>query len=248
MPELTTNLKNILIAAVLAIAAVALTLIYVSNSKSKDSATSPTFHTVLVAARDIPVGTTGVQLAHSGWLTTARVPSNAVASGAIEDKTTLATLVAIQPTYHGEQIVARRFGTSQQEGVVSTLHGQLRVFELPGDSHQLLAGIVRQGNRVDVVGSVLKPEGSQTHYGVIAVRNLLVVKAPSGILAAVARAASIDLQLTSAQAQKLFWIEKNADWSLLLRPVGSPVERVERAGDGSDARRGRKCTLTTCSV
>jgi Flp pilus assembly protein CpaB len=221
MPELTTNLKNILIAAVLAIAAVALTLIYVSNSKSKNANASPTYHTVLVAARDIPVGTTGTQLAHSGWLTTARVPSNAVASGTIENKTDLATLVAIQPTYHGEQIVSHRFGTSQQEGVVSTLHGQLRVFELPGDLHQLLAGIVRQGNRVDVVGSVLKPEGSQNHYGVIALRNLLVVKAPSGSSGS-GSGTSIDLQLTSAQAQKLFWIEKNADWSLLLRPSVHP--------------------------
>ena len=146
MPELTTNLKNILIAAVLAIAAVALTLIYVSNSKSNQSGTSPaTYRTVLVAARDIPVGTTGTQLAHAGWLTTRRVPSDAVASGTVPNKAALATLVAIQPTYHGEQIVAKRFGTSQQEGLVSTIHGQLRIFRLPGDSNQLLMGIVRAG-------------------------------------------------------------------------------------------------------
>jgi pilus assembly protein CpaB len=220
MPELTTNLKNILIAAVLAIAAVALTLIYVSNSKSNESATSPAaYRTVLVAARDIPVGTTGSQLAHAGWLTTRRVPSDAVASGTVPDRAALATLVAIQPTYHGEQIVAQRFGTSQQEGLVSTIHGPLRIFQLPGDSNQLLAGIVRQGNRVDVVGSVGRPEGSQNHYGVIAVRNVLVVKAPSS---SSSNSSSIDLQLSSAQAQKLFWMEKNADWSLLLRPSVRP--------------------------
>ncbi len=220
MPELTTNLKNILIAAVLAIAAVALTLIYVSNSKSNQSATSPAaYRTVLVAARDIPVGTTGTQLAHAGWLTTRRIPSDAVASGTVPNRTALATLVAIQPTYHGEQIVAQRFGTSQQEGLVSTIHGPLRIFQLPGDSNQLLAGIVRQGNRVDVVGSVARPEGSPTHYGVIAVRDVLVVKAPSS---SSSNTTSIDLQLTSAQAQKLFWMEKNADWSLLLRPSVHP--------------------------
>lgn len=240
MPELTTNLKNILIAAALAVAAVALTLVYVSNSKSKQSASGPAFRTVLVAARDIPVGTTGAQLAHAGWLTAARVPSDAVASGVVPSKGELATLVAIQPTYRGEQIVARRFGTSQQEGLVSTIHGQLRVFELPGDTHQLLAGIVRAGNRVDVVGSIVKPEGSQTHYGVIAVRNLLVVKAPSG--SSSNGQSSIDLQLTSSQAQKLFWMEKNADWSLLLRPsvrpsnvAGKPVT-AQSLVEGANAR------------
>ena len=182
MPELTTNLKNILIAAVLAIAAVALTLIYVSNSKSNQSGTSPaTYRTVLVAARDIPVGTTGTQLAHAGWLTTRRVPSDAVASGTVPNRAALATLVAIQPTYHGEQIVAKRFGTSQQEGLVSTIHGPLRIFQLPGDSNQLLMGIVRAGQprrrrRLGREARGLR----RTTYGVIAVRNVLVVKAPSG--------------------------------------------------------------------
>jgi pilus assembly protein CpaB len=241
MPELTTNLKNVLIAAVLAIAAVALTLIYVSSSKSKESTTSPAaYRTVLVAARDIPVGTTGTQLAHAGWLTTRRVPSDAVASGVVPSKAALATLVAITPTYHGEQIVAKRFGTSQQEGLVSTIHGTLRIFELPGDSHQLLAGTVRQGNRVDVVGSLTRPESSQTHYAVIALRDLLVVKAPS--TSSTGGQTSIDLQLTSKQAQTLFWLEKNADWSLLLRPsvkpsnaAGAPVS-AETITEGSSAR------------
>ena len=242
MPELTTNLKNILIAAVLAIAAVALTLIYVSSSKSNQSATSPAaYRTVLVAARDIPVGTTGSQLAHAGWLTTRRVPSDAVASGTVPNKAALATLVAIQPTYHGEQIVARRFGNSQQEGLVSTIHGQLRIFQLPGDANQLLMGIVRQGNRVDVVGSVAKPEGTPTHYGVIAVRDVLVVKAPSGS-STNGGSASVDLELTSAQAQKVFWMEKNADWSLLLRPsvhpsnVDSAPVSAQSIVEGSSAR------------
>jgi len=220
MPELTTNLKNILIAAVLAIAAVALTLIYVSSSNSKQSATGAgAYRTVLVAARDIPVGTTGAQLAHTGWLTTRRVPADAVASGVVPSRAELATLVAIQPTYHGEQIVAKRFGTSQQEGLVSTIHGQLRIYQLPGDANQLLIGIVRAGNRVDVVGSLTRPEGSQTHYTVIAVRNVLVVKAPSSSSSS---GNSVDLQLTSAQAQKLFWLQKNGDWSLLLRPSVKP--------------------------
>jgi len=241
MPELTTNLKNILIAAVLAIAAVALTLIYVSNSNSKHSSTSPaTYRTVLVAARDIPVGTTGAQLAHAGWLTTRRIPSDAIASGVVPNRAALATLVAIQPTYHGEQIVARRFGTSQQEGLVSTIHGQLRIYQLPGDSNQLLAGIVRQGNRVDVVGSIARPEGSATHYSVIAVRDVLVVKAPASSSAN--SDTSIDLQLTSAQAQKLFWLAKNGGWSLLLRPsvhpsnVASGPQSAVSIIEGSSAR------------
>ena len=135
--------------------------------------------TVYVATRDIPIGTTGAQLASGGWLVARKFAGNSVASGAVVNTTTLSNLVAIQPTYAGEQIVARRFGTAQQEGLLSDLKGVSRVMELPGDAHQLLAGTLKQGNRVDVIGNVTNPEGSQNHSTVIALRNLLVVKAPS---------------------------------------------------------------------
>ena len=132
-----------------------------------------------MASRDIPIGTTGAKLATGGWLVTRKLPGNSVAAGAVTSPTQLSNLVAIQPTYAGEQIVARRFGTAQQEGLLSDLKGASRVMELPGDAHQLLAGTLKQGNRVDVVGNVQVPEGGQLHSTVIALRNLLVVKAPS---------------------------------------------------------------------
>ena len=243
MPELTSNLKNVLIAAVLAIAAVALTLIYVSNSKSKQSASSPTYRTVLVAARDIPVGTTGAQLAHSGWLTTARVPADAVANGAVPSKAALAALVAIQPTYHGEQIVARRFGTSQQEGsCVDAPRAAAHLRSCRATRTSCSPGRAPGRNRVDVVGSVKKPEGSQNalrrdRRARPARRQGTVARRRSGTT-------SVDLQLTSAQAQKLFWMEKNADWSLLLRPSMHAVESGRQPTSAASARGGRECTLT----
>jgi pilus assembly protein CpaB len=224
------RVRNLLIAAALALCAVVLMLIYASHARSTATPAAGSA-TVYVATRDIPIGTTGAQLASGGWLVARKFAGNSVASGAVANTTTLGNLVAIQPTYAGEQIVARRFGTAQQEGLLSDLKGVSRVMELPGDPHQLLAGTLRQGNRVDVIGNVTNPEGSQNHSTVIALRNLLVVKAPSSPSStATGQVLSVDLQLTGKQAQRLYWLQKNGDWSLLLRPsVHASDQRVSPA-------------------
>ncbi len=212
------RVRNLLIAAALAVCAVALMFIYASHAKST-AAPALGNTTVYVAARDIPIGTTGAQLASGGWLVSRKFAGNSIASGAVVSTATLSNLVAIQPTYAGEQIVARRFGTASQEGILSDLKGSARVMELPGDAHQLLAGTLKQGNRVDVIGNVTTPEGSQIHTTVIALRNLLVLKAPSTpSSSATGQILSVDLKVTGKQAQRLYWLQKNGDWSLLLRP------------------------------
>ena len=183
MLDISYRVRNLIIAGALAACAVALMFMYASHAEKSSTATTASGVQVFVASRDIPIGTTGAKLATGGWLVTRKLPGNSVAvRGRHEPRRSCANLVAIQPTYAGEQIVARRFGTAQQEGLLSDLKGVSRVMELPGDAHQLLAGTLKQGNRVDVVGNVQVPEGGQLHSTVIALRNLLVVKAPSSLV------------------------------------------------------------------
>ncbi len=215
--------RNILIAAGLALLAVVLTLVYVSHAKKSSANVVAAPVQVLVASRDIPIGTAGTALAGSGWLVTKSFQPADVPSGAVTTKGQLAQLVAIQPTYAGEQLVAQRFGTTQQEGVLSVLHGTNRVVQLPGDANQLLAGTLKVGNTVDVVGSIKAPESSQNHFSTTFLRDLLVVSAPSKPSTGQTQT-SIELRVTSSQAQRLFWLEKNADWSLLLRPSTKAVD------------------------
>jgi Flp pilus assembly protein CpaB len=217
--------RNILIAAGLGLLAVVLTLVYVSHAKkgSPTAALAPV--PVLVAAHDIPIGTSGATLAGHGWLVVKTFQRSDVPSGAVKSTAQLATLVAVQPTYAGEQLVSQRFGTTQEEGVLSVLHGTNRVVQLPGDANQLLAGTLKEGNTVDVVGSIRYPEAGQTHVSETFLRNLLVVGEPSKPGAG-ETTTSVELRVTSAQAQRLFWLEKNADWSLLLRPAAKAVDKV----------------------
>jgi pilus assembly protein CpaB len=220
MLDISYRVRNMIIAGALAVCAVALMLVYASHAKKHSTASAASDIQVFVATRDIPIGTTGAKLAGSGWLTTRKLPGDSVAAGAVTSPAQLANEVAIQPTYSGEQIVARRFGTTQQEGLLSDLKGTSRVMELPGDAHQLLAGTLKQGNRVDVVGNVQVPEGGQMHSTLVALRDLLVVKAPGAPSTGISsdQNLSVELQLTGEQAQRLYWLQKNGDWSLLLRP------------------------------
>ena len=57
------RMRNVLIAAALAILAVALTIIYTTHAKKSVAASNSAPVHVLVAARDIPIGTSGKQLA-----------------------------------------------------------------------------------------------------------------------------------------------------------------------------------------
>jgi Flp pilus assembly protein CpaB len=220
MPELTYRTRNFLLAAILAVAAFALTLIYVSHARSASPRSHGTGETVLVATRDIPVGTTGAELTGGGWVKPTPIDAADAAPGVAVNTNQLAQLVAVQPTYAGEQLLTRRFGPTQQEGVLSLLHGAYRIVDLPGDANQLLNGVLKQGNRVDLVGSVRIPESGVSHSAAIALRDLLVVSAPAKSDTDSSGADYVvELQVTTAQLQRLFWIEQNATWSLALRPA-----------------------------
>jgi pilus assembly protein CpaB len=212
---MTLQVRNLAIALALGLVAAVLAAVYATRPGPSHAATGETVR-VLVAKGDIAIGTTGAQAA--GLTATHEVARADAAPGSIADPARLAGLVATQPTYAGEQLSLRRFGTAGAEGERAGLRGDLRIAELPGDAHQLLAGTLRDGDRVDVVASIRNPESGQTHYATVVLRNLLVVAA-----AGTGSEPSVRLQFTDTQEQRLFWVEKNGDWTLVLRPTVQPA-------------------------
>jgi pilus assembly protein CpaB len=229
MQKLSYSRRKLAIAVTLAVGAVTLMVIYGAQARA-NGATTASDKAVLVATRDIPLGTPASAIAAGGWVTATRLPAGSIAAGALTSVAQLTHLVAVQPTYSGEQITARRFGRLQQQGLPSELGGSFRIFELPGSATQLLAGTLQRGNRVDVVGSVRLPETGQTHVAAVVLRNLLVVQAPASATPAGGVSSqdtlTAQLQLTPLQAQRLFWLTKNGDWSLLLRPSAGAKDLV----------------------
>jgi Flp pilus assembly protein CpaB len=229
---MTYRVKNITIAVALALVAALLTSFYVTNyqrSVRKDETNVP----VWVAKRDIPAGLTGADVQRKGLLLKSEVVRRNVVPGAISNPDQVAKLVATEPIYAGEQVSTRRFASPTQLGIRSQLTGVQRAIAIPGDQNQLLVGTLKSGDHVDVVASWSYPEGSQTHYSRIILRDILVLRAPlsdskaEGITSSTQAGHSATLLVTDTQVQKLYWAMKNGVWHFELRPPAEAADSPE---------------------
>src|SRR6266545_3125572 len=208
---MTYRIRNIGIAVALAIVAALLTTFYVTNYKrnvQQGEAKVP----VYVAARDIPLGTSGSDVAHRNMLRVEQVARRSVVPGAISQPDQVDKLVAVEPIYAGEQVSTRRFRGAEAQGIRAQLKGNQRAMKVAGSEQELLAGTLQEGDRVDVVGTWLVPETGSNHVSRVVLRDLLVLEAPdasrieSKIGSNPNAPFSTMLQVTDAQAQKLYWL------------------------------------------
>jgi Flp pilus assembly protein CpaB len=224
---------NVKLAGLLAAVAAVLTMIYVSHGGSGGGSTAQAAGTkqavVYVATRDIPIGTSAGTLFSRGYAKATRVSADAIAPGAVVDRRQLKGLVAVQPLYDGEQLTERRFGSSGATGLLSDLRGTGRVFQLAGDARQLLGGVLQAGDHVDVVAMMHGTTASTAAFSKIVLRNLLVTGIGDGGKDAAGTAGSgyVTLQLSDQEARKLFFVVKNGDWSLVLRPALRPGQSAD---------------------
>jgi Flp pilus assembly protein CpaB len=245
---ISERLRNVLIAVALAAFAGMLTLYYVSSYKRNVQEGQENV-SVLVAAKDIPAGTPGDEALKDKLVVPKQVEQDALVPGAFTERAQVEKLLTTDRIYAGEQITATRFRPEAQRGPRAELKGTMRAVQLPGDVHQLLAGTLAEGDRVDVLADIeYKVVGGgrdveRTATRVI-LRDILVLQVPTGdALASITdggdNETSIQLAVTDSQAQKLFYAMKNGEWTLALRPpvrsADSPesVEVVETIlGDG----------------
>jgi Flp pilus assembly protein CpaB len=234
------RVKNIGIAVALAALAAILTSVYVVNYKRHVQHGEGKV-TVLVAARDIPAGTSGADVIDKKMLKQQTVPRKARIPGAISSPDQLSQYVATQDVYQGEQVSTRRFAPPKEQGIRALIKGTQRAYQLPGNSDQLLSGTIQAGDHVDVVGTW--PIGQNDKVSRVVIRNLLVLRAPEGggsaaVTSPGSTGMSIQLRVTDSQSQKLIWIQKNgvgdgAGYYLILRP---PTGSLDSSNTIQDSR------------
>jgi Flp pilus assembly protein CpaB len=245
---MTYRLRNIGIAIALAVVAALLTTFYVTNYKRSVQHGEQNVP-VYVATHDIPLGTSGADVAQGGGLRVEQVPRRSVVPGAISQPDQIADKVAVEAIYAGEQVSTQRFRSVQEQGVQAQLKGNLRALEVPGSGPQLLNGTLKDGDHVDVLGTWLLPETSQNHVSRVLLRNILVLQAPnantvsSHLSSNPNEGFTVQLAMTDSQATKFWWVVNNGEWSLQLRPVRDPSDSPEEinnsksnALDGLNAR------------
>ncbi len=251
------RVRNIGVAVALALVAALMVTFYVSNFKRNVQAGEEPV-TVYVASQNIPEGTLGAKVLDSDWLEKQEVERKNVTPGAISDPKQIEDAVATQPVYAGEQVTTLRFQSDSKRGLRAELSGNMRALQVAGDENQLLKGVLKDGDHVDVVSSIkfkfvnfVSKESAAGSLNAedrvasrVVLRDILVLRGPLAVasdqkLTNPNGGESAILAVTDSQAQKLFFVLKNADWSLQLRPTtdasDSPesVETVESVlGDG----------------
>jgi Flp pilus assembly protein CpaB len=223
------RVRNTLVAGGLAVVGALLVVAYVSSYRNSVTRGAGLV-AVYVAARDIPEGTAGATATGGGYLKRETVLRRNIVSGAISNPSQIADLAAAQTIFAGEQLTVKQFHSLAQQGTLAEISGNLRAITIPGNNSQVLAGVVKTGNRVDVLANLkYSVKGGQPESVTrIILRNLLVLTAPSNNtntgIGAGGTANSITLAVTDAQASKLFFATQNESWSLMLRPVARPVD------------------------
>src|SRR5262245_56267503 len=144
--------RNTFIAGALAIVGALLVLLYVSSYRKEVQNGNDTVD-VYVASKDIPEGTDGPTVAGSGYLKKQTVLRRNVVRGAITSPTEITNEATSQKIIEGEQITTRQFHPAAQQGVLANIQGNHRAMTVPGDSNSLLAGIVADGDHVDVLAN-----------------------------------------------------------------------------------------------
>jgi Flp pilus assembly protein CpaB len=234
---MTYRIRNILVAVGLALMAMLLTLFYVTNYK-RSVQRDATMVQVYVAAHDVPAGSAGADLLKQHDLRLTTVQRRDVVPGAISSPDQVQNLVLSGPLYAGEQVTLRRFTDVAAQGIRAQLRGTMRAVQVAGDPNQLLAGTLQAGDHVDVVAN-LRTDSTTTAANAtrIVLRDLTVLSGPSdsavGKLSSSGSSTSVILAVTDTQVQRLFFVLKNADWTLELRPVvdaADSAERVETVG------------------
>jgi|SRR5436190_3238267 len=240
---MTYRVKNIGIAVILAAFAGLLTIFYVANYK-RHVQHGENNVSVLVAARDIPAGTTGSEVVGQHYLTTESVPRRTVVPGAISNSEQLNNLVATEQVYRGEQVTALRFGTPTELGIRAQLKGTDRAVQLEGDANELLAGTLKDGDHVDVVAEWTTPDGSQHHSSKVIARNLLVLHAPAdpatgGKLGSPQDNFSVQLRAPDKVMQQIYYGRKLGVISLILRPPADAQNSPRSVDDWATLLRTR---------
>lgn len=229
------RIRNVVIAIGLAALAAILTSFYVANYK-RTVRSDEEGVTVYVAAKEVPAGTTGAEAFERGLIRKDEVARRSVVPGAISEPDQVDELVASVTVYEGEQVSVRRFVPVEAAGVRAELKGNLRAFQLAGDANQLLAGTLKKGDHVDLIAN-FKAQGDEKTgmpeaFARTVLRDLLVLRAPTTSFAAAKVESSntsyaVQLAVTDAQAQKLFFGTQNGEWHLTVRAVADSTDSAE---------------------
>jgi pilus assembly protein CpaB len=235
------SVRNIVIAVVLAICAIGAVLVYTS-SVQQSAKQGQTYVKVLVATRDIPAGTSAQDIDKQGLLQLKDVVRTDQVPGALVSTAGISGQVADQPIYAGQQAVAANFSLPKTVAAPIALKGNERAVSLSLPATDALAGVIRDGDHVDVSAAYtvsVTQGGNQADVKLAAplMRDIYVIKAapaPSGGLGGTDKV-TVLLKTTDTQATQLIYAQQFANTvKLIARPVSGAKDSAATVATAAD--------------
>jgi Flp pilus assembly protein CpaB len=175
---LSTRPGTFALAAVAAVAALGVLLVFMSNYR--DSVRSGADQVrVLVANRTIDKGTSGDVIAEANLFDTTTVSEVDASEGALADPAALRGQIANEAIYKGQQLTAASFSPGA-DPIAGRLEGVQRALSIPVSEAEGNVGQLDAGSRIDVLGGFnAEQSGGRTRPVMdVLARNVLVLKVP----------------------------------------------------------------------
>jgi pilus assembly protein CpaB len=204
------SVRNIVIAGGLAVVAIIAVLLYTSNVRDKARQDQHRVQ-VLVAAKDIPAGTTGKQVIDGHLLVPKAIVQTDQVPGALTSMQGLDNLVVSQTIYHAQQVPSAVFQPPLSTGTSLQIRATERAISMPVDQDSGLVGTLHDGDHVDVL-LAYKGENGGSSFTRPLLRDVLVLTAPT------TSNTHVLLKLSDVDSTKLLYAEQFQKVWLVERP------------------------------
>jgi Flp pilus assembly protein CpaB len=213
----TTRAGTIAVGAFVALLALLVLLVYLSNYRSSVRASSASTP-VLVSTRLIPQGTSWDVIGQSHGFQATDVPRNNLKTGAVADPAIMQGRVALHDIFPNQQLTIADFTPVATADLGSRLTGKQRAISIPVDTVHGMIGTIAAGNKVDIF--VGFNQGTAMVKAIM--QDVLVLgigaSAGGGVGSGTGGASSVTLRASPLQASQLAYASENGTIWLVLRP------------------------------
>jgi pilus assembly protein CpaB len=225
-----TRRITLIVAVVLAIGTGILTLRYLTSIQQQANVQQQQVELkrILVASRDIPARAKITP----DMLTSITRPATQVEPGALEDPKQAQGDIALITIPSGSTITETRVGRPAEVGLTVRLKPGMRAISIPVDRVKAVSGLLQPGDRVDVLASVPRGQGSQPK-AVTIIRGAMVLAINDTLETAgatpspdAANLVTVTLGVTPQQADLLTMADLNTTLRLALRSPQEPVRSL----------------------
>jgi Flp pilus assembly protein CpaB len=171
------SVRNIVIAGGLAVVAIIAVVLYTSNVRDKARQDTKRVQ-VLVAAKDIPAGTTGKQVIDQHLLVPKGIVQSDQVPGALTTTAGLDDLVVSQTIFHAQQVPSAVFESPLTTGTSLQIRATERAISVPVNTDSGLIGTLHDGDHVDIL-LAYKSENGGPSFTRPLLRNVQVLTAPA---------------------------------------------------------------------